>query len=383
MLTGVAALCLNAGWSFADQTSHGGSYRGLRDAILAEQERIDGARPAEGDFYRIRKSGSVSNKNDPLLFDYAGLVHFSSSEKRATLLFATRMGQHSYLKYWANGDEGESRAADALLGVGRWLGEQGPAGYRPLGGGVWENPDALPLAFLAHRDAAAPPAMDEAVCRNINRAYSLLTGTEAEIFVPAEAEGLRLTVTREEPLYLQSWSSAITGCTLLSGGETLAAFSELYYPNAICLGVFAPGTELEIRLSGEGEIPPAPAEVFFYEDGAALTACVQALQSGRCETRILSASRLEIRTEAQEERLLVLSLPLDEGWAVTVDGAPAEPEQALDLLLAIRLPAGEHSVTLRYTPPGLKLGLALSALSLAVTAAWALRRRRKGLPFRA
>ena len=79
----------------------------------------------------------------------------------------------------------------------------------------------------------------------------------------------------------------------------------------------------------------------------------------------------------------MLTLPLDEGWAVTVDGAPAEPEQALDLLLAIRLPAGEHSVTLRYTPPGLKLGLALSALSLAVTAAWALRRRRKGLPFRA
>ena len=383
VLTGVAALCLNAGWSFADQTSHGGSYRGLRDAILAEQERIDAARPAEGDFYRIRKTGSVSNKNDPLLFDYAGLVHFSSSEKRATLLFATRMGQHCYLKYWANGDEGESRAADALLGVGRWLGEQGPAGYRGLSRGVWENPDALPLAFLAHRDAAAPPAMDEAVCRNINRAYSLLTGTEAEIFVPAEAEGLRLTVTREEPLYLQSWSPAITGCTLLSGGEPLAEFSELYYPNALCLGVFAPGTELEIRLSGEGEIPPAPAEVFFYEDGAALTACVQTLQSGRCETRILSASRLEIRTEAEEERLLVLTLPLDEGWAVTVDEAPAEPEQALDLLLAIRLPAGEHSVTLRYTPPGLKLGLALSALSLAATAAWALWRRRKGLPFRA
>ena len=380
VLVGLAALCFNTGWSYADQADQGGSYQELRDAILDEQARMDRARPAEGDFYRIRKAGSVSNKNDPLLFDYPGLVHFSSSEKRATLLFVTRMGQHTYLKYWANGDLGESRAADALLGVGRYLGDPGPAGYRELAEGLWENPDALPLAFLADPGANAEPAMGEEICHNLNLAYRLLTGTEANIFVPAEAEGLRLTVTREEPLYLQSWSPAITGCSVRSGGEILAVLSDLYYPNAVCLGVFAPGTELELELSGEEEIPPATEIPFFYEDGAALARCVGELRSGSCETRIVSASRLELRTRAEAERLLVLSIPSDEGWTATVDGRPVETEKALDLLLALRLPAGEHTVNLRYTPPGLRTGLVLSALSLAATAVWALWRRRRGLP---
>ncbi len=381
VLVGLAALCLNTGWSFADQADHGRSVSGLRSAILDEQQRVDAARPAEGDFYRIRKTGSVSNKNDPLLFDYAGLVHFSSAEKRSTLLFATRMGLHTYLKYWANGDLGATRAADALLGVGRYLGDPGPAGYRRLAEGLWENPDLLPLAWLADPGANAEPAMDEAICQNLNLAYSLLTGTEAKIYVPAGAEGLRLTVEREDPLVLQSWSPAITGCTVRSGGEILAVLDELYYPNAVCLGVYAPGTELDIELRGEEEIPPAPETPFFYEDGAELARCVGELRSGSCETRIVSASRLEIRTGADAERLLVLSLPSDEGWAASVDGRPVETEKVLDLLLALRLPAGEHAVSLRYTPPGLRPGLVLSALSLAAAAVWALRRRRGGLPF--
>ena len=53
------------------------------------------------------------------------------------------------------------------------------------------------------------------------------------------------------------------------------------------------------------------------------------------------------------------------------------PNKALGVLLALRLPAGDHSVSLRYTPPGLAAGLGLSALSLAAVAAWLLLQRRK------
>jgi hypothetical protein len=169
---------------------------------------------------------------------------------------------------------------------------------------------------------------------------------------------------------------------VFSGGVPVAVFRDLYYPNALCLGSYPPGTELEIRLSGT-EIPAPPETVFFYEDGAELSRCVEELRRGDCETEILSASHLEIRTKAEEERLLVLTLPADEGWAVTLDGQRVEPETALEVLLALPLPAGEHSVSLRYTPPGLKAGLALSALSLLAVSAWALWRRHKGLPFRA
>lgn len=373
---GVAALALTAGLSFTEQAGHSRPLDELQSAIRSEQRRIDLARPDAGSFCRIRKTGAVTNKNDPLLFDYPGVVHFSSSEKRATLRFVTWLGQHTYLKYWANGDLGESRAADALLNVGRYLGDEAPAGYRELTEGIWENPYALPLAYLADERADCLPEMDERICRNLNLAFSLLTGEEAEIFVPLEEEGLRFTVEREDPLYLQSWSPAITGCTLRADGETVLSLRELYCPNAVYLGSYAPGTELELALEGE-EIPPMPAEALFYEDGAALARCVQTLAARDCETEILSASRLEIRTRAERERLLVVTLPADEGWTVTLDGSRVPADTALNVLLALHLPAGEHSVSLRYTPPGLLPGLGLSALSLAALCLWTLLQRRR------
>lgn len=373
---GITALALTAGLSFTEQAGHSRMFPVLREEIRSEQQRIDLARPGDGSFCRLRKTGSVTNKNDPLLFDYPGVVHFSSSEKRSTLRFVTWLGQHTYLKYWANGDLGESRAADALLNVGRYLGEEAPAGYRALAKGVWENPYALPLAYLADEGADCLPEMDDRICRNLNLAFGLLTGEEAKIFVPV-GEGLRFTAEREDPVYLQSWSPAITACTLLSGGETVLTLDELYYPNAVYLGSFAPGTELELVLHGEGEIPPMPAQALFYEDGAALERCVQALTAERCETEILSASRLNIHTASHRERLLVVTLPGDEGWTATLDGCPVPTDAALDVLLALHLPAGEHSVSLRYTPPGLWAGLGIAALSLAVLSLWTLMQRRR------
>ena len=120
-----------------------------------------------------------------------------------------------------------------------------------------------------------------------------------------------------------------------------------------------------------------PAPSLFYEDSAALARCVQSLTAERCDTEILSASHLELRTESERDRLLVLTLPADEGWSAALDGSPVPSDTALDVLLALRLPAGEHSVSLRYTPPGLLAGLGLSALSLAALALWTLLQRRR------
>ena len=376
-LMGIAALCLTAGLSFREQAGHGPSAEKLRSQILSEQARIDAARPADGSFTRIRKDGVTVNYNDPMLFSYPGLVHFSSAEKLSTIAFLSRVGQSISPEYWANGDAGESRAADVLLGVGRYLGADGVPGYTKLTEDLWENPWALPLACLADSGAAGEIALDDAVCENLNRIFTRLTGAEQRIFLPAKADGLTLTVERDDPLYLQSWSPAITGCTVSRGGEILASLSDLHYPNAVYLGAFEPGETLTVEAVGEGEIPPAPETVFYYEDGEALARCGEALKAGDCELSIPTASRLEVRTASDEDRTLVLTLPADEGWALTLDGEKQEIDTALNILMAVPLPAGEHTLTLRYTPPGLIPGVILTALSLTALAVWEALRRRK------
>ena len=375
-LTGVAALCLSTGLSFRDQSLNGPSRESLRSRILTESGRIDSVMDTEDGFFRIRKEEKVINYNDPMLFHYPGLVHFSSAEKLSTIHFLGQMGQSIAAKYWANGDAGESRALDALLSVGRYLGSEGYPGYEELSDGVWKNPYQLPLAFCADRNAAGEIELDERVCRNLNRVYSRLLGEDAALFLPARTEGMTLTVEREDPLYLQSWSPAITDCEVLCDGETLVTLDELHYPNAVYLGSYEPGRRLEIRVSGEETIPEPPAEALFYESTEALAACTEALKEDGCSLKISTASHIEVHTASGDDRLLVFSLPEDEGWSVTVDGVKTEPETALNILMAVPLPAGEHSVSLRYTPPGMLPGAILTALSVLALLAWELLRRK-------
>ncbi len=68
---------------------------------------------------------------------------------------------------------------------------------------------------------------------------------------------------------------------------------------------------------------------------------------------------------------LFTTIPWYPGWSAEVDGSPASIEVLDGALVGVPLGAGSHTVTLRYYPAGLDLGLALSLLSgLALTAWW-------------
>jgi hypothetical protein len=77
--------------------------------------------------------------------------------------------------------------------------------------------------------------------------------------------------------------------------------------------------------------------------------------------------------------LLIFSEVDYPGWQATVDDDPAQLVRADYLLRALCVPAGEHQVTLVYDPPLLKVGLAITALTLlfiVAVAVWAARQNR-------
>jgi len=92
------------------------------------------------------------------------------------------------------------------------------------------------------------------------------------------------------------------------------------------------------------------------------------------QTKILGSVRLDQRD------ILVLQTPFDRGWHALDDGKEA-PVLKVDIgLLGIALGEGEHKMELRYTPPFLHLGLALTLASLLILAAMLWRWPRLSLP---
>jgi len=94
--------------------------------------------------------------------------------------------------------------------------------------------------------------------------------------------------------------------------------------------------------------------------------------AGAAEVRWWKRVRPEkilVRVRADSPRLLVLAETNDGGWAAEAEGTKLPTLVVDHALLGVRVPAGERTVVLRYVPPGLPEGAAISAISLAIVAA--------------
>jgi len=93
------------------------------------------------------------------------------------------------------------------------------------------------------------------------------------------------------------------------------------------------------------------------------------------------ADRIALQTATGARGMLVLSEAYYPAWKAYIDGEPAPLYTADHVLRAVPVPAGEHSVELRYESRTLQVGLAVSLaayLALAVLVVSAARRRRRG-----
>ncbi|CAM8651748.1 Uncharacterised protein family YfhO [Acidimicrobiia bacterium] len=70
--------------------------------------------------------------------------------------------------------------------------------------------------------------------------------------------------------------------------------------------------------------------------------------------------------ESDGPGLLVVSTGWLDGWSATVNGKHAPVVRANGLTLAVPIGAGSSEVKLKFTPPGLHLGLAVSVLALVI-----------------
>jgi len=86
-------------------------------------------------------------------------------------------------------------------------------------------------------------------------------------------------------------------------------------------------------------------------------------EAGRVEITHYGANRIEAQVRGGGG-LLIFSEVEYPGWQATVDSEPASLERADYLLRALCLPAGDHRVVLTYSSRPLKIGLAVTGLTL-------------------
>jgi hypothetical protein len=95
-----------------------------------------------------------------------------------------------------------------------------------------------------------------------------------------------------------------------------------------------------------------------------------------------SGDRVRVRVDAEGAGYLVLAESVQVDWTATVDGSEAEIVDADHAFGAVRVPPGEHEITLAYTPRGATAGLLASGFGgflVLLLAVLPLRPRRRGV----
>jgi hypothetical protein len=131
-----------------------------------------------------------------------------------------------------------------------------------------------------------------------------------------------------------------------------------------------------LALIGSGAVDPA--RVALLEEAPPPLSRPPDPAADRARVELFEPGRIRVGTSTGAAGLLVLSEVYYPAWKAYVDGEPAPLYVADHALRAVRVPAGGHTVELRYESASLRLGIATSllsyALALAVAALWLYKR---------
>ena len=405
MLVHAGELAVSAGVSLRRLTSQATDAQNFAEYADAKAEAF-ALLPKGSEFVRTESPVSFSqNRCEPLLFGYDGISHYGSTLSQDSLDFLDRLGFDRYEDIWAQYGPGVTGAADTLLGVRYLVTDTLTKDYAVIAeAGGWtlaENRLALPAGWTAD-DALRGPVEGGDSFAYLNALYAAAAPEVGRsIFVAADAadpelenytaDGSRytrvetdfayltyaVTVRTDGPLYAEFDIPDYPGVMLFADGVMRAWYATAQTNGTVYLGDYAAGDTVTVQLQASADITVEHA-AFATEDADALTRCAEALAAGACPlTKISPSHYIGSFTTGEGDGLLVLTLPYDGSWHITLDGQRVSASRVLDCLTALDAAPGTHTVELRYIPAGLIPGAVISLLALAVCLAVYFRGRKR------
>ena len=360
--------------------------------------------------YRMEKT-FVRKESDPMLLDYKGLSHYSSSDKLIVREFMGKAGFRNNGN-WAYYNRGSTYAMDSFLGVKYILSKSElEEPYQLIKTRkkihIYQNPYALPLALGVNSRVADGAGLSSKDAFDFNethkfefqnRLWKTLTGSEEDVFVPEGSFEVHAdNLTEESPGYYRVTDSAKKAALTFSfeassdfpifgwfgtderhpvrmfiNGEDAGDYFSLYQYDIFRIGTHKAGSRIEIRLEPKDSDVLSVTDVWFYhQDMDVFEKLFGSLQSSTPSIVSWSDSRILLEAKGDEKNnQIMFTIPAEDGWTAKIDGKKAPVETAMDVFLSVPLPEGQHSVEISYFPKGLKAGISLTILSALLTIIW-------------
>lgn len=355
-------------------------------------------------FYRIDRTTTRADSaalNEGLALGYNQLSSYSSANNPQAIALLNSLGYSSVGEFSTRYAE-PILAVDALLGVKYAIAEQAPAGYvmakanQPESAtAVYENPYALSVGITASNDIQNSTLEGENPFEKQNDLYSKILSRKVELYTKIEA------AKTEDGESLKQWSVTLPAGSIgyLYINKDTSAGS--YWPVALTIDQRSINNEAwrfdnNIRqiadasdapsqhtvsigvAEGYTDMPQDNEPVFYALNLDVFEQIISELKTSEFIPTVFEDGRIEGEYTAKDDGNLLLSVPYDEGWNVTVNGTAAELTPAADKgLSSLNMQKGANRIVMTYKTPGALAGLAVSLATSALVAAGLFTRHKK------
>ena len=360
---------------------------------------IDRIMKEDNGFYRIEKTYSRT-PNDPMLLNYNGITHYSSTLSNNVMTFLQKTGFRRYppyrILYW----EGSDIAMDSLLGIKYLVSDWNIAKpYKPVFTEnqytVYENPYALPVMFTASKDILdIDLSREKAGFELQNKIFSALVGEDIAIYRKADVSGpvynklitqtdmknhcfytdeenngalsWKINVDDINTLYAYFPSDDLHQAEITVNDKPFGYYYDNFSYHILHLGSFENGSTLTLKITPMEKTLCLNNAQFYYENLELLNTAVSALHQDKTELYKVTSSHLTGFVESSSDKMLFLSIPYNSGWTVKIDDQKVPVSKIFNTFMVISIPNGTHLIDISYYPVGLFPGTLVSLISIIV-----------------
>lgn len=367
-----------------------------------EQEiQIDQIKKYDNSSYRILQDSNRENierhgitavYNESVGFNYWGIGAYTSVPQSKQIKLLDEMG-------YRNEFQRMNIVNDQIIPIDSFLGVKYIFSYYPIEGlkrisdmgernnkAVYLNPYALPMAFVCSGNFIDRiPLKSDDPFAYMNSLYSAVLGKEWTVYISVPYREMK---TDTGVLY--KLNDGFRSSDLLYGNIRYKAnlngelnVNDVYkipYGSWLTPSVFyipRNGTNLtQIRLDTKLTDNILQAQ-FYHMDSQALFEAAKEIGKYEAKNITIQNGHIFGNVVAKAGDRLFLSVPIDSGWDIFVNGKQMEPELFAGCLITLPLSEGNNEIQMTYHIPGLKAGAALSVIGLLLLIGWNIKDRRK------
>lgn len=367
----VAELGVNMLVAGAGTTSRSGYLECQEDYLALYESTLE----REEGLYRLEKF-TKKTKNDGTLTGYPTASVFSSTMNSRVMKLYERLGMRHSKVYYDFG--GATAFTSALLNVKYMFGESKQYGnslYAPLyqSGGIflYECTASLPFGYVAPVGYDLPEDFkDHGLLLQNEMVHDL--GIDGVLFEKERkkdrGDDVTFSAGRAGIYYAVLTASGTAKVDYIGGSTETETFGDLKKGSVLYLGYLEKGQTVTLANGDdEDETKKLSADVFRMDEEV-LRETLTLLDTGHLENVAWESDRLSGKIAMERAGRLILSVPYEDGWKVTINGKTAPRTTFGDCLMAFDLEPGEYAIEMRYTPVGIGIGMALSAASVMLFA---------------